>query len=92
MRGNSQGWRLDSPVSVYKSVIPLPALESLQRATLLQERNEVFNVPLLTKVIHCVQQVSDNKPFILLVCLSATCCFLQISIYVYIGEIIMSKA
>lgn len=36
MRRNSQGWCLDSPVGVYKSVTPLPALESLQGAMLLR--------------------------------------------------------
>lgn len=61
MIGNLQGWCLASPVSVYNSVKPLPALESLQRATLPQERNEVLGIPFLIKVIYCVQQVRDNK-------------------------------
>lgn len=76
MRGNLQGWRLASPVSVYKSVTPLPALESPQGATVLHERNEVFCVTFLAKVIHCAQEERDNKPFLLLVWLFITCYFL----------------
>lgn len=56
MRGNLQGWRLASLVTVYKSVTPLPALESPQGATVLHERNEVFCVTFLAKVIHCAQR------------------------------------